>query len=201
MRVTLVEDLPENMLRMVDDHLLDKALAAKINSSAALDFTSIWSEPLFLALRKGHALCSLSSTTPEDAPPFDFIRLTHCFGYELEGRLPKQDGSSRISKRFDLTTLRFETTCRHICHSDDCTIVSVLAAEQREPKLGRLGTCAGKGDCHYSQEGGIEVIRFLLLCQNLFGALASIRGAHLVSLMEGHAHESNRIAAKPCRAF
>nr|WP_280922539.1 LysR substrate-binding domain-containing protein [Ruegeria sp. HKCCSP346] len=139
MRVTLVEDLPENMLRMVDDHLLDKALAAKINSSAALDFTSIWSEPLFLALRKGHALCSLSSITPEDAPPYDFIRLPHGFGYELEGRLPKQDGSSRISKRFDLTALRFETTCRHICHSDDCTIVSALAIEQQEPNLGCFG--------------------------------------------------------------
>ncbi|WP_171230393.1 LysR substrate-binding domain-containing protein [Ruegeria sp. HKCCA4008] len=111
MRVTLVEDLPENMLRMVDDHLLDMALVAKINSSATLDFTSIWSEPLFLALRKVHPPCTLSSTTPEDAPPYDFIRFSHGFGYELEGRLPNQDGSTRISKGFDLTTLRFETIC------------------------------------------------------------------------------------------
>ncbi|WP_171205084.1 LysR substrate-binding domain-containing protein [Ruegeria sp. HKCCA0235A] len=139
MRVTLVEDLPEKMLRMVDDHLLDMALAAKINSSATLDFTSIWSELLFLALRKGQPLCALSSTTPEDVPPYDFIRLPHGFGYELEGRLPKHDGSTRISKGFDLTTLRFETICRHICHSDDCTIVSALAAEQREPNLGCFG--------------------------------------------------------------
>lgn len=139
MRVTLVEDLPENMLRMVDDHLLDMALVAKINSSAALDFTSIWSERLILALRKGQPLCTLSSTTPEDVPPYDFIRFPHGFGYELEERLPKQDGSSCISKGFDLTTLRFETICRHICHSDDCKIVSALAAEQREPKLGCFG--------------------------------------------------------------
>lgn len=140
MRATLVEDLPENMLRMVDDHLLDMALAAKINSSATLNFTSIWSEPLFLALRKGHPLCTLSSIIPEDAPPYDFIRLTHCFGYELEVRLPKQDGSSRISKGFDLTTLRFESICRHICRSDDCTIVSATAAEQREPNLCCFGS-------------------------------------------------------------
>ncbi|NOD94640.1 LysR family transcriptional regulator [Ruegeria sp. HKCCD4884] len=130
MRVTLVEDLPQNMLRMVEDHELDMALVAKVNNSANLDFTSIWSEPLFLALRQGHPLSTLTSITPEEVPPHDFIRLPHSFGYDLEDRLPQQDGTTRISKRFDLTALRFETICRHICHSDDCTIVSALAAEQ-----------------------------------------------------------------------
>ncbi len=130
MRVTMIEDLPQNMLQMVEDHALDMALVAKINNSAALDFTSIWSEPLFLALRQGHPLCTLPSIAPEDVPPHDFIRLPHSFGYELEERLPKHDPSTRISKRFDLTALRFETICRHICHSDDCTIVSALASEQ-----------------------------------------------------------------------
>ncbi|WP_298849281.1 LysR substrate-binding domain-containing protein [uncultured Ruegeria sp.] len=130
MRVTLVEDLPQNMLRRVEDHTLDMALVAKINNSASLDFTSIWSEPLFLALREGHPLCTLPSIAPEDVPPHDFIRLPHSFGYDLEDRLPTQVGTTRISKRFDLTALRFETICRHLCHSDDCTIVSALAAEQ-----------------------------------------------------------------------
>ena len=130
MRVVMIEDLPQNMLQMVEDHTLDMALVAKINNCASLDFTSIWSEPLFLALREGHPLCTLPSIAPEDVPAHDFIRLPHSFGYELEGRLPKQDPSTRISKRFDLTALRFETICRHICHSDDCTIVSALAAEQ-----------------------------------------------------------------------
>jgi len=130
MRVTMVEDLPSNMLRMVEDHTLDLALVAEINNTTGLDFTSIWSEPLFLALREGHPLCTLPSITPEDVPQHDFIRLPHSFGYELEDRLPKHDPSTRISKRFDLTALRFETICRHICHSDDCTIVSALAAEQ-----------------------------------------------------------------------
>ncbi|WP_420583742.1 LysR family transcriptional regulator [Ruegeria sp.] len=130
MRVTMVEDLPQNMLRMVEDHTLDLALVAKINTSAALDFTSIWSEPLFLAVREGHPLCHLPSIAPEDVPAHDFIRLPHSFGYDLEDRLPKADPAHRVSKRFDLSALRFETICRHICHSDDCTIVSALAAEQ-----------------------------------------------------------------------
>ncbi len=130
MRVTMVEDLPQNMLQMVEDHTLDVALVAKVNNSEALDFTSIWSEPLFLAVREGHPLCMLPSIAPEDVPVHDFIRLPHSFGYELENRLPESDPSNRASKRFDLSALRFETICRHICHSDDCTIVSALAAEQ-----------------------------------------------------------------------
>ena len=130
MRVTMIEDLPQNMLRMVEDHTLDMALVAKVNNSEALDFTSIWSEPLFLAMREGHPLCRLPSIAPEEGPEYDFIRLPHSFGYELEDRLPRQDASIRVTKRFDLTALRFETICRHICHSDDCTIVSALAVEQ-----------------------------------------------------------------------
>ncbi|MBO9412436.1 MULTISPECIES: LysR substrate-binding domain-containing protein [unclassified Ruegeria] len=130
MRVTMIEDLPQNMLRMVEDHTLDLALVAKINNTETLEFTSIWSEPLFLAVREGHPLCTLPSIAPEDVPRHDFIRLPHSFGYELENRLPKIDPVNRASKRFDLTALRFETICRHICYSDDCTIVSALAAEQ-----------------------------------------------------------------------
>ncbi|WP_299672073.1 LysR family transcriptional regulator [uncultured Roseobacter sp.] len=130
MRVTMIEDLPQNMLQMVEDHALDVALVARLNHNPTLEFTSIWDEPLFLALRKGHPLEGLPSITPEDVPVHDFIRLPHSFGYELEARLPTPGPASRAAKRFDLTALRFETICRHICHSDDCTIVSALAAEQ-----------------------------------------------------------------------
>ncbi|MCV6584026.1 MAG: LysR family transcriptional regulator [Marinibacterium sp.] len=130
MRVTMIEDLPQNMLEMVEDHRLDVALVAQSNHNPALDFTSIWTEPLYLAMRQGHPLATLPSIRPEDVPAHDFIRLPHAFGYALEDRLPAHNAAARASKRFDLTALRFETICRHICHSDDCTIVSALAAEQ-----------------------------------------------------------------------
>jgi len=130
MRVTMIEDLPQNMLQMVEDHRLDVALVAQLNHNTTLDFTSIWTEPLYLGVRNGHPLETLSSITPEEVPIHDFIRLPHSFGYALEDRLPTPDVRSRASKKFDLTALRFETICRHICHSDDCTIVSALAAEQ-----------------------------------------------------------------------
>ncbi|MBO9398571.1 LysR family transcriptional regulator [Shimia sp. R9_2] len=130
MRVTMIEDLPQNMLQMVENHELDVALVAQLNHNPTLDFTSIWTEPLYLAMRHGHPLATLSAIHPEDVPVSDFIRLPHSFGYELEDRLPTPRPESRASKRFDLTALRFETICRHIMHSDDCTIVSALAAEQ-----------------------------------------------------------------------
>ena len=130
MRVTMIEDLPQNMLQMVEDHDLDVALVAKLNHNSTLDFTSIWEEPLYLAVRKGHPLDGVPSIQPEEVPVHDFIRLPHSFGYELEARLPEASPQARASKKFDLSALRFETICRHICHSDDCTIVSALAAEQ-----------------------------------------------------------------------
>ena len=130
MRVTMIEDLPQNMLSQVEDHTLDVALVAQLNHNPTLGFTSIWTEPLYLAMRRGHPLETLASIHPEDVPVHDFIRLPHSFGYELEDRLPQPDRNARAAKRFDLTALRFETICRHICHSDDCTIVSALAAEQ-----------------------------------------------------------------------
>lgn len=130
MKVVLIEDLPQNMMSMVEDHMLDTALIAKANFRGDLDFTSIWNEPLYLAMREHHPLSTLSSITPEEVPVHDFIRLPHSFGYDLEPRLPSPDRMSRIGKTFDLSALRFETVCRHVCHSDDCTIVSALAAAQ-----------------------------------------------------------------------
>lgn len=130
MRVTMIEDLPQNMLKMVEEHTLDVALVAKLNHNPTLEFTPIWDEPLFLAMRRDHPLHTLSSVTPQEVPAHDFIRLPHSFGYALEADLPTQDANTRAVKKFDLSALRFETVCRHICHSDDCTIVSALAAEQ-----------------------------------------------------------------------
>lgn len=130
MRVSMIEDLPGNMLEMVQDRSLDVALVAQLNHNPALEFTAIWEEPLYLALRHGHPIEALQSIDPEDVPVQDFIRLPHSFGYALENRLPSPDHPSRLAKKFDLSALRFETICRHICHSDDCTIVSALAAEQ-----------------------------------------------------------------------
>ncbi|MEM7211929.1 MAG: LysR family transcriptional regulator [Pseudomonadota bacterium] len=130
MRVTMIEDLPDRMVEMVTDRELDVALIARSNHKSRLDFSSIWSEPLFLAVRQGNPLGDLRCIQPQDVPSQHLIRLPYSFGYALEEDLPKPDKFKRSSKNFDLTALRFETVCRHVSHSDDCTIVSALAAEQ-----------------------------------------------------------------------
>ena len=130
MRVVMIEDLPFQMVEMVENRDLDIALIARTNHKSRLAFHSIWSEPLFLAVRRDHPLCARGPIRPEDVPADLLIRLPYSFGYALEDRLPETDSAARKNKSFDLTALRFETVCRHICHSDDCTIVSGLAAEQ-----------------------------------------------------------------------
>lgn len=130
MRVVMVEDLPANMLQQVADHKLDVALLARSNRSDALDFTPIWEEPLMLGMRRGHRLENLASIAAEDVPPEDLIRLPYSFGYDLEARLPHPDQEVLNTRAFDLTAARFETVCRHVSHSDSCTIVSGIAAGQ-----------------------------------------------------------------------
>jgi LysR family hydrogen peroxide-inducible transcriptional activator len=130
MRVTMVEELPDKMTEMVVNRDLDTALIARTNHKGHLDFSSIWSEPLFLAVSKDHDLCHMEEIRAEDVPPQHLIRLPYSFGYELEDRLPEPDYTERQKKSYDLSALRFETVCRHVSYSDDCTIVSALAAAQ-----------------------------------------------------------------------
>jgi len=130
MKVVMIEDLPQKMLSMVEDHKLDTALVAQNNFSGGLDFTALWHEPLYLGMRAGHPLCNWSTIRPEEVPAQDFIRLPHAFGFDLEQHLPAADNTLRASKAFDLSALRFETVCRHVCHSEDCTLVPALAAAQ-----------------------------------------------------------------------
>ena len=130
MNVVMVEQLPQIMTTMVADHKLDAALIARSNFDGELDFTPVWTEPLYLAMREGHPLSASPIIAAEEVPVQDLVRLPHSFGYGLEARLPLPDRAARVGKPFDVTALRFESVCRHVSHSDDCTIVSALAAEQ-----------------------------------------------------------------------
>lgn len=156
MKVVMIEDLPQNMMAMVEDHKLDTALVAKSNFKGDLDFMSIWSEPLFLAMRETHPLSTLSSIAAEDVPAHDFIRLPHSFGYDLETRLPAADNPSRIDKNFDLSALRFETVCRHVCYTDDLTIVSGLAAEQFKRDKWPISFVPFEGPGHLRDLGAVS---------------------------------------------
>jgi len=130
MSVALIEDIPVNLVQMVEDRDLDIALIARKSHHTKLSFTSIFSEPLFLAVRRGHPLTRLERITPDEVPAENIIRLRVPFGFEIEEELPESPTDLRQKIGFDLTAARFETACRHVSNSDDCTIVPSLAAEQ-----------------------------------------------------------------------
>lgn len=156
MRVTMVEELPDKMTTMVADRDLDTALIARTNHKGALEFSSIWSEPLYLAVCKDHDLCAMEEIRAEDVPPQHLIRLPYSFGCELENRLPEPDHTERAKKSYDLSALRFETVCRHVSHSDDCTIVSALAAEQFKQDNWNLGFVPFAGPGNLRDLGAIS---------------------------------------------
>lgn len=130
MPIRLVEEKPDELTKMVEESYLDFALISKKNHKAKLNFQSLWLEPVFLAVREGHYLARKESIRARDVPENLMIRLSISFGYDLEANLPKHRADLGNKIDFDLSAVRFETLCRHVSNSDDCTIVNAIAAEQ-----------------------------------------------------------------------
>lgn len=138
MRVVLVEDKPVQLARKIETREIDVAFLArktfdKLNEKQekpSLSFQSLWLEPLFLAVKSGTPLASRKSILAKEVPADRLIRFSIPFGYELEKDLPVLTDETDSKTEFDVTAARFETVCRHISHSEDCTIVNSIAAEQ-----------------------------------------------------------------------
>jgi len=138
LRVVLVEDKPIELSQMVERQEIDIALIARKSHQLIfadtdrkpLDFTSIWLEPLYLGVRKGHPLAARSSISASEVPADLLVRFGIPFGYDLESQLPDVSGKMTEQTGFDVSAARFETVCRHISHSDNCTIINAIAAAQ-----------------------------------------------------------------------
>ena len=138
MRVVLVEDKPAQLARKIEMREIDVVFLArktfdKLNEKQeklSLTFQSLWLEPLFLAVKSGTPLASRNSILAKDVPADRLIRFSIPFGYDLEKDLPVVNDEADSKVEFDVTAARFETVCRHISHSNDCTIVNSIAAEQ-----------------------------------------------------------------------
>lgn len=178
LRLVIVEEKPRALSQMVGEMQLDAALISRnsydmIFSGETLDlptFTPLWLEPLFLGMRQGHVLSQRTEIKACEVPAEFIVRFDTPFGYDLEKELP--DSSSGAAERLgiDVRSARFETLCRHLAHSDACTIVNGIAAEQfRRDNLGltfipfggngslrELGAISRKD---YSRFGVIDSIR------------------------------------------
>ncbi len=138
MRIILIEDKPVELSQMVEAKKIDIALIARKSHTLIygegkrmpMDFTSIWYEPLLLGLREGHPLANRSSIKAKDVPAELLIRFSIPFGYDLEKDLPDANPEMLERTGYDASATRFETVCRHVSQSDDCTIINAIAAEK-----------------------------------------------------------------------
>ena len=137
LKVFLVEEYPVALAKMVEDRTIDAALVARKSYDTmyhgtvpALDFTSLWLEPLYLAARQGHPLAKADTIWAHEVPQEQLIRFGISFGYDLENDLPKQSRDAIENTGIDPNNSRFETVCRHVAQCDACTIVNAIAAEQ-----------------------------------------------------------------------
>ena len=138
MRIVLIEDKPVELSQMVEAKKIDIALIARKShdllyydgNHSAVDFTSLWYEPLLLGVRKGHPLTKKTSIKAKDVPAEGLIRFNIPFGYDLEKDLPDARPEMLERTGYDASATRFETVCRYVSESDDCTIINAIAAEQ-----------------------------------------------------------------------
>lgn len=145
MRLIIVEELPVAMAQMVERQALDVALIARKSHALifgdgdkrAMTFTPLWLEPLLLGVRRGHPLTAEREIYAKEVPADLLIRFSVPFGYDLEKDLPEPSSTAAATVGIDVKSARFETVCRHVAHSDACTIINAIAAMQfRRDNLG-----------------------------------------------------------------
>ncbi|MEX0283028.1 MAG: LysR family transcriptional regulator [Paracoccaceae bacterium] len=136
-KIVIVEEYPIALSKMVEDRAVDMAFIARksfetiySNEVRMVEFTSLWLETVYLAVRTGHPLSEQASIYASEVPADHLIRFDIPFGYGLERDLPRPAEASAEMIGIDVKTARFETVCRHVAQSDTCTIVNAIAAEQ-----------------------------------------------------------------------
>ncbi|WP_298914286.1 LysR family transcriptional regulator [uncultured Roseobacter sp.] len=137
MRVIIVEEYPAQLAHMVESKAIDVAFIARKShttlyeaSKKPMDFASLWLEPLYLGVRKGHFLSKHSSIWAHEVPADLLVRFDTSFGYDLEKDLPQPSTDVTELVGIDVRTARFETVCRHVAESDACTMINAIAAMQ-----------------------------------------------------------------------
>jgi len=178
LKLVIVEEKPLELARMVEQMQLDAALIAR-NSHVMIygedchdapEFTPLWFEPLYLGMRQGHVLAGRNGIRAGDVPAEFLIRFDVPFGYDLEKDLPPASSDAAERLGIDVRSARFETLCRHLAHSDACTIVNAIAAEQfKKDNLG-LTFVPFDGDGRLRELGAISRQDY-----SRYGVISSIR--------------------------
>lgn len=164
LRLVIVEDKPLELSKMVEQMQLDAALISRNShvmiygegTGDALTFTPLWLEPLYLGMRRGHILSERNAIRASEVPAEYLIRFDVPFGYDLEKDLPTSTTDAAERLGIDVRSARFETVCRHLVHSDACTIVNAIAAEQFKRDNIGLAFVPFDDDGRYRELGAIS---------------------------------------------
>ncbi len=137
LKLIIVEEYPVSLSKMIEDKTVDAALIAYKSYESLTDgfrniarFRSLWFEPVYLAVSKGHSLTERPSLWAKEIPADLLIRFPVSFGYALENELPEPSKDASDLMGIDVKTARFETVCRYVAQSDACTMVNAIAAMQ-----------------------------------------------------------------------
>lgn len=156
LRMSLVEDATDRLTEMVDNRDIDVALVPIRAFSSRLDFSPLFDEPLFLAVRKGHRVAGLADIGHDDIPTDELICPRSPLGFEAEADLHRCLTEAAKDGDVDVTAASFETVCRHVCTSDRCTIVPALAAAQFRRDGWELAFVRLRGMCRIRRIGVIS---------------------------------------------
>ncbi|WP_420334939.1 LysR family transcriptional regulator [Roseibium sp.] len=178
LKLVIVEEKPLELSRMVEQMQLDAALISRSSHTMifgdggeeAPRFTPFWQEPLYLGMRKDHVLAKRDGIRAKEVPAEYLIRFDVPFGYDLEKDLPASSPDAAERLGIDVRSARFETLCRHLAHTDACTIINAIAAEQFKrdnldltfvpfDDVGRLRELGAITRQNYSRFGVISSIR------------------------------------------
>lgn len=199
LKLVIVEEKPLELSRMVEQMQLDAALISRNSHTMiygdggeeAPQFTPLWQEPLYLGMRKDHVLAKRDGIRAKEVPAEFLIRFDVPFGYDLEKDLPASSPGAAERLGIDVRSARFETLCRHLVHTDACTIINAIAAEQFKrdnldltfvpfDDVGRLRELGAITRRKYSRFGVISSIREFISQTPPTGTIgADIDAAHV----------------------
>ncbi|MET1414544.1 LysR family transcriptional regulator [Roseibium sp. HPY-6] len=195
LKLVIVEEKPLELSRMVEQMQLDAALISRNSHTMiygdageeAPQFTALWQEPLYLGMRKDHVLANKDGIRAKEVPAEYLIRFDVPFGYDLEKDLPASSSDAAERLGIDVRSARFETLCRHLAHTDACTIVNAIAAEQFKrdnlgltfvpfDDAGRLRELGAITRRRYSRFGVISSIRAFIAQSPPCGTIGAAAG-------------------------
>ncbi|MEP3274989.1 MAG: LysR family transcriptional regulator [Stappiaceae bacterium] len=133
-KLVVSEASSTELTKRVGNRDVDIALIPRNLYDGQMDFSPLFTERMFLATQSGHWLSKYKTIALDEIPYRKLICPNDSLGFEAEQQVQRTNPGTGNDVCLDVSGAGLETVCRHICVSDDCTIIPALASErfQRE---------------------------------------------------------------------